>query len=38
MTGHAERFGGPQELTILRKPFRAADLVTRIEKALAERS
>lgn len=38
MTGHAERLGDPQLLTVLRKPFRPADLVARIEKTLAEPS
>lgn len=38
MTGHADSLAEPQRLTVLRKPFRPADLVSRIETALAERS
>lgn len=38
MTGHAESLGEPQRLTVLRKPFRAADLVALVEKELAGRS
>lgn len=38
MTGHTDSLGEPQRLTVLRKPFRPAELLARIEKELGERS
>ena len=35
MTGHTERVPEPRHTSILRKPFRPAELVQRVEKALA---
>jgi CheY-like chemotaxis protein len=38
MTGHTERLTEPQQITVLRKPFRPTELVQRIANALAEPS